>query len=351
MKINPKSSAQAICICLCLAAGSISAYGKSITTADLIARSHSLSCLDWKISGICIWLKCSIFGCYIVTTPRISHRLPDVVFQVYPNAFEPPWQSGLNYRVFNNRNNVSGGIFSGVTRSNRQSDSLQFNEVDAIGSPAIGRLNFGRFLCKSAAKAFFPYFISVEDHISWRGAGADANKMESVTPGIREIGQWPHFTWGSVYPRIGFLIQSDPAKSAAVSAQRAADLIFRDPSEHIVRPLSRTLSNRVIRGNPKARNESECSLSGGSWASDSRGDTGPICRPQTWEQWLPRSNEKKDKWQMILPKPVNSCETFGRQRDFDAKKMAADRQYIWNYWGNYKCCVHPGGKLIKAFDF
>ncbi len=351
MKLNSHTIIRAVCICLYITACNISASGNSITTTDLIARSQSLSCLDWKISGICIWLKCSIFGCFIVTTPRISHRLPDVVFQVYPNAFEPPWQSGLDYQVFDNSNEISGGILSGVTQSNRQSDSLQFNEVDAIGSPAVGRLKFGRFLCKSAAKAFFPYFISVEDHVSWRGAGADATKMESITPGVREIGQWPHFTWGSVYPRIGFLIQSNSAKGAAVSAQRAADLIFHDQSGHIVRPLSSKFSNRVARGNTRAKNESECNLSGGSWETDSRGDSGPICRTQTWQQWLPRSNEKKDKWQMILPKSVNSCETFGQQRDFDENKIAADRKYIWNYWGNYKCCVHPGGKLIKAFDF
>ena len=328
-------------------------YGDSISTAEIIARSHSVSCLDWKISGVCIWLKCTIFGCYITTTPRISHRLPDLVFQAYPNSFDPPWQSGLSYEKITGKvpYDISGGKVTGITTSNIQPDSLQFNEVDAIGNPTVNQLKIGRFLCKSAAKALYPYYISVEDALSWRSGDADANKIESVTQGLREIGHWPNFTWGSVYPRTGFLIQNHPGKAAAVSCQRAADIVLRDHSGHLVRPLAKQRSNRVIRGNPKAKTERECNLSGGFWDFNPRGDSGPTCRPQRWLQWLPYSDERNDKWQMIYPLPNDSCETFGQDREFNAERVATDGKYIWNYWGKYKCCVDPGGKLIKAFDF
>ena len=65
--------------------------GDTLSTEEIVARSQSTDCLDWKISGICIWLRCSIFGCQVVTTPRISHHLPDFVVSSYAQTGQSPW--------------------------------------------------------------------------------------------------------------------------------------------------------------------------------------------------------------------------------------------------------------------
>ena len=64
---------------------------QSFGLGALADSALSTDCLDWKIDGICIWIRCSIFGCYVVTSPLISHRLPDLVVQSYINPGEPPW--------------------------------------------------------------------------------------------------------------------------------------------------------------------------------------------------------------------------------------------------------------------
>ena len=65
---------------------------EEFNVSALASSALSWDCLDWKIDGVCVFLRCGLFGCYIVTTPRISHRLPDLVVQSYANTANPPWQ-------------------------------------------------------------------------------------------------------------------------------------------------------------------------------------------------------------------------------------------------------------------
>ena len=309
----------------------------------------SLDCLDWKISGICIWLKCSIFGCYVVTTPRISHRSPDLVVATYPRSAKTPWieKRSITQSILDQSNPLlSGGSISGVGNELLQQESLQFNEADVIGGPAVDFLDFGKFLCKSSVKPHFPYFVSLVDHKAWRSGFPDSERLEANTPGEREIGNWPSHTWGSVYPRSGFLFQEHPGKAAAVISQRAIDVVLGDSSGHIVSSFSQNSFNVVRRGDPNARSEDDCSRSGGSWKNREAS-----CLLQSWYQWLPKSNEKKDRWQMILPTNSKSCVTFGESSVWPFHKLAEDGEYIWNYWAMYKCCVKAGGILLSHFDF
>ncbi|MDE0310031.1 MAG: TIGR03756 family integrating conjugative element protein [Acidiferrobacterales bacterium] len=320
-----------------------------ITTAEIISRSMSLDCLDWKISGICIWLQCSIFGCFVVTTPRISHRLPDLVVTSYPQSAKTPWveKRPILQSIRNQSNSLlSGGSMAGVGNELMQQESLQYSEVDVIGNPASNSMEFGRFLCQSAAKPHFPYFISLIDHKAWRSGLPDGERREAKTPGEREIGDWPHHTWGSVFPRSGFVFQAHPGKAAAVNCQRAVDILLGDISGHVVNKFSQRPFNVVQRGDSKATNEDDCSRSGGSWS-----DRESSCLSQSWYQWLPKSDEKTDKWQMILPLENKSCLTFGKSPIWPYKAQAGDGEYIWNYWAKYKCCVKAGGILLTHFDF
>ena len=329
-------------------------HGGTITTSEIITQSHSPNCLDWKISGICIWLKCSIFGCYVTTTPRISHRLPDLVVIAYPRPFQSPWEEFPLSESLNDTTltaGLSGGDITGVGSDWQQQDSLRFNEVDVIGNPGVHILKFGRFLCKSAARPMEAYFLSVEDADAWRGVSADSVRAESLTPGLREIGRWPHFTWGSVFPRSGFVFQAHPAKAAAVTSQRAVDIVLRDGSGHHHRPLARKRQYRVSRGDPDAKTKTACSLSGGAWKFNPKIDNVGKCVKQTWRQWIAKSDESKDRWQMLIPQANQHCETFGQKPHFPSANTAQDGEYAWNHWTKYKCCVDTGGVLLKAFDF
>lgn len=321
----------------------------TITTAEIVSRSMSIDCLEWKIAGICFWLKCSFFGCYIVTTPKISHRLPDLAVASYPQSTETPWTQMRS--IFNSSHSpafstLSGGNITGIGNELLHQESLQFNEVDVIGNPAANILDFGRFLCKSVSKPLFPYFVSLIDHLAWRSGLPDGRRDEANTPGEREIGNWPNHTWGSVYPRAGFVFQSHPGKAAAVSSQRAIDVVLGDNTGHIANDFSKNGFNVVKRGNANAKSESDCARSGGRWHNRESD-----CRPQSWYQWLPRSDESTDRWQMILPTKSESCETFGESETWPHSSLAHDGKYMWNYWAKYKCCVKAGGILLSDFDF
>ena len=61
------------------------------TTAEVAEASANPDCVDWKIKGICLKLKCSFFGCYIKTVPWITHRLPDLVVTAYNTFGDVPW--------------------------------------------------------------------------------------------------------------------------------------------------------------------------------------------------------------------------------------------------------------------
>ena len=324
--------------------------GNTLSAEALSSRSFSPDCLEWKISGVCIWLKCSIFGCRVVTTPRISHRLPDLMVAAYPHTKDSPLE-GMSLILGLLGDAVDGiylgGSITGIGNELVQHDTLQFNEVDVVGNPAANSKISSRFLCRSATKPSFPYYISLVDAVSWRSGLPDGLKDEALSPGKREIGNWPSHTWGSVYPRSGFLIQNHSGKAAAVSCQRAVDIVLRDGEGHVVKPFSKGKSNTVQRGDARARNEIECNQSGGYWQS---GDLSR-CMTQTWQQWLPESDERTDRWQLLLPTRSDRCETFGETEQWPHSTIAQDGKYIWNYWAKYKCCVKAGGVLLAHFEF
>ncbi len=327
---------------------------ETISTAEIIARSVSEDCLEWKISGVCIWLKCSIFGCRIVTTPRISHRLPDLVVAAYPEPNHSPWQDAARIIAsmqIDSKEALSGGSVSGIGASRLLHDELKYFESDVIGSPVVRLPGVRRFLCRSASQPFFPYFVSLRDAIAWRSGMPDAKRSEALERGVREIGLWPEFTWGSVYPRSGFVMQAHAGKAAAVSSQRAVDIVLRDSTGHVTGKFSANPEQRVTRGDVKAENPRLCHLSGGRWQRTPRLNEEGRCVRQVWHQWLPSANEQSDRWQMLLPHHARRCETFGAQPEWPHPEISESGRYLWNYWAKYKCCVKAGGVLLKAFDF
>lgn len=327
---------------------------KTITTPQIIAHSVSADCLDWRISGICLWLKCTILGCYVVSTPKIAHRLPDFVVTAYPQTANSPWEEIRS--IFSAIKiapdlPLSGGNLAGVGTDFLHQESLRFNEVDIIGNPALAFNQYAKFLCQSEVQPLVPYYLSVLDAFAWRSGALDLFKSETLTRGEREIGKWPEFTWGSVYPRSGFVLQNHSGKAAAVASQRAIDILLRNGERHVHKSIFKAGKKVVVRGNTDAKKEQACQLSGGLWKVYPRINEVGTCEKQTWHQWLSESNEKIDKWQILAPSYSQNCETFGQNPHWPHKEVASDDAYVWNYWRTYKCCTKAGGILLQDFEF
>ena len=351
MKIMPKVIAL---LALATALATTPLKAEEFNVSDLAGASLSWDCLDWKIDGVCVFLKCGIFGCRIVTTPRISHRLPDLVVQSYANTGAAPWQewqplakaiaqaaSSTLQGTFGTE--LTGGAGSG-TGPHRYTDTLQFYENDIVGNPVAKILQVGNFLCRSDVSPMKPYFVSVADALVWRSGIGELKRKESVTPGMREIGKGAESTWGPVYPRTGFVIQTDPSRAAAVAAIRGTDIVTKDSSGHIAKGYKSAASVRnVKRGNSSATNPVACRDSGGAW-TERRGD--PTCVPRTWRQWREDSSETDDNWQIVTPESSKQCKAFGGNES--PSEVAPDGAYAWQYWVRYRCCM-KSGSFLGAF--
>ncbi len=323
-----------------LLAGSTSA--RDISTVEIAALSLSPGCLDYQITGVCFFLVCELFECHIETTARISHFLPDVVVSSYQRTGENPWaeMAGLAaasagaVRGFLGATTellVDGGHQREGTRIDAH-ENVRFKETDVIGNPIVSGLDlaadvlgsFGvEFLCRSEAESFFPYFLSTLDAIGWRSGVTELIYPASFIPGLREIGDWPVNTWGSVHPRQGFVNTSEDPKAGAVCAQRAADIVTRELQPH-------------------------------AYVSLGGGDCGDGCEPPgpVFE-----NDPENSKWQMLTPIAQTTCEVFGINdvlQPFswaDFKQVDETEDYAWNLWRRYRCCFPSEGVFLGSVEF
>ena len=345
---------------------------ETLNTTQILQRSYQSNCLDWKVVGVCLWLHCKYGRCRVNTTIRVSHKLPDLVFTAYDHPGQTPW---TEMRLLPDLFDIGGGSFPII--DSQTSSSLRFKEVDAIGHPLpLQRKLFNvPYLCRSQAKPLFPYYRSVQDILEWRNNGIESLRVESVTPGLREIGSWPGNSWGAIYPRNGFVMQSDDAKAAAVTVQRAADIVTQPDQVRVYVPFGYTGHRRVQHGDSKASTATACANSGGIWQT-SKGpaadpncardqtvqeclktpaarlsNTRGRCRQQTQMAWMPAINERNASWQMISPKTQSRCETFGSMANWSSGKTSRDGGYAWNLWRPYECCAPGKGKFIGYKTF
>ncbi len=94
------------------------------------------------------------------------------------------------------------------------------------------------YFCEGAGTAFMPYLLSTLDTLAWRYNVPEMVYPEALIPGLREVGARTTLNlWGNVYPRGGFLHQTDDHKAGAVVAQRAGDVVTRRGQIHVYQPL------------------------------------------------------------------------------------------------------------------
>ncbi|PWU28670.1 TIGR03756 family integrating conjugative element protein [Pseudomonas sp. RW407] len=287
----------------------------AINSAAIIASSLSPDCLEYKIVGICYWLYCTPAGCKVRTSTKVRHYIPDAVVSAYANTGDNPW---TEVSPLGAPNLTAQAGNDGTTNHSNENTIIRFKEADVLGHP--GAAAFSRFAsasgytCKGATTPFVPYMLSTLDSIAWRYGIPESVYPESLTPGMREIGgMLAGDLWGNVYPRDGFLHQTNDYKAAAVIAQRAGDITTRDGQPHLYQPIL-------------------ASSEDGYWPAGA----------------LLEGDAKTGKWQELTPVLSQTCAVFpnGEQH-----AQAEDEAYAWALWRPYSCCQRRGQKFLGSTDF
>ncbi|MDP2096365.1 MAG: TraU family protein, partial [Hydrogenophaga sp.] len=50
------------------------------------------SCISYRVTGVCFFLRCTPFGCTVETSIRVSHYMPDVVVSTFNDQYIHPWR-------------------------------------------------------------------------------------------------------------------------------------------------------------------------------------------------------------------------------------------------------------------
>ncbi|MEW8015092.1 MAG: TIGR03756 family integrating conjugative element protein [Candidatus Sedimenticola endophacoides] len=303
----------------------------STNTAAIISGTAAAlpSCLNWRLDGTCLWLRCGWGGCRVRTTLRVYNYTPEAVVTVRNDSASHPWAEMTPVTA------TSSGVLLGLTAGladgngnagpagqvHRDRRNLVYREADVIGHPLsatrfTGLAQIGAPVCLPRTIPLFPYFQSGNDALVWR----DITPVESLypaalLPGLREIGNFPLNTWGSVYPRTGTVIQQEEPKAAAVIAQRAADIASRSAQPHVYVPLT----------------------------------TGMASHGNRW--WDPEPLDERDPatgtWQMLKPRLDTGCYVFGENDSLSLTswsdgRMDTEGDYVFNLWRPYSCCRSAG---------
>ncbi len=136
----------------------------------------------------------------------------------------------------------------------------------------------------------------------------------SLIPGEREIGsRTARNLWGNVYPRGGFLHQSDGYIAGAVVAQRAGDIVTRSGQIHVYQPLLADAED-------------------GYWPASE----------------LVESDAQTGKWQELTPTLSRTCAVFPHT---EGRVQAQQGDYAWALWRPYSCCEREGQVFLGSVDF
>lgn len=304
----------------------------TITTAEVVTKTSSafFNCAEYELIGTCFWLKCTISGCTILTSVKVTHYNPEITIQTYRDAEKPPWtetqlildtmQAGhdgsLVSVILETMGSGLGELGGGGGSENKAAShsNMTFTLTDAFGNPVmlaskvIGSLGF---VCDPNLIPMYPYYISNLDTVAWRFGIPEMLYPESLNPFGHNLGS-NSYNWGGYYPRIGHVTNHDLVKESGLIAFRSAHFITRRNQSHVYTTIDQ--SNRE-----------------GFWPP------GPL-------------TENTGKWQQLAPKGETSCKTFPLNAgtgpsDGLAGYRSDDGAHVWNLWRRYKCCKDRGDFL------
>lgn len=287
----------------------------ALNTSTIVSSALSPDCLEYRVVGICYWLRCTLFGCSVRTSVKVRHYVPDAVVSSYSNTGENPW---LEVRAMSMPNPTARAGGDGTTNLDNENNLSRFKNADVIGHPAGSVFSqfasASGYTCEGAGTAFMPYLLSTLDTLAWRYNIPEMAYPEALIPGLREVGNRTSLDlWGNVYPRGGFLHQTDDYKSGAVVAQRAGDIVTRRGQSHVYQPIL-------------------ASARDGYWPAGA----------------LLESDASTGKWQELTPTLSTSCAVFPHSR---TRVQALQGDYAWALWRPYSCCQRRGQVFLGSVDF
>lgn len=286
----------------------------SINTATIVASGATLdnSCVDYKITGICFWLKCTYWSCSVKTSTKVHHFIPEMVVSVYNNRKQSPWAEmrGLNRGSQGGQHHRTGKKYTQYT----------FKNAEAFGHPGglvLNMISSMGYSCDSQTTAYQPYFLSALDFFAWNNGMPEMFYPEALAPGMREV-KANGDLWGNLYPRSGSVTQMHDYKAAALVAQRVADIVSRDGQLHVYYPAT-----------AKSRE--------GYWPPSE----------------VKEGDKKTHRWQMLSPQMSKSCAIFpdGGATESYSDKLSNTENYSWALWRPYRCCKKNGQKFLGSVDW
>lgn len=285
----------------------------ALDTPTITSSTMSPDCIEYRVVGICYWLLCTWKGCSIKTSVKVRHYVPDAVVTSYIATGDSPWTETAVMGT--GIPGIAEGGGDGVTSQVNENNVARFKNVDVIGHPLSMFFNVGGYSCQGAGMPLVPYFLSTLDYVGWRYNVPEVVYPESLVPGMREIGSRTSIDlWGNVYPRGGFSHQADDYKVAAITAQRAGDIVTRRGQPHVYKPL---LANRKD----------------GYWPAGA----------------LKENDASTGKWQQLAPVQSQSCKVFPDNKTLH--DQAEDGAYAWTLWRPYSCCKRRGQVFLGSTDF
>ena len=330
MKRLPSRFRRTLCaagVATVLTTASLPVATAALNTAQIVASAISTDCISWRVSGICYWLFCTTFGCSVRTSVKVTHFIPEAVVSTYVSNGGNPWtemsfvsqtSGGLESAITSGISGISAGGANpaDVKVPGQRHSSIRFKYADAIGHPATSIIggSIPGYSCDTAATPLMPYFLSTLDSLAWRSGLPESLYPEALVPGQREIGsQAAANMWGNLYPRSGFVSQTDDDKASAIVAQRVADIITRTGQPHVY---------QVLKG----------SHSAGYWPP------GEVTE---------NTGTANHKWQRLYPHMTSSCAVFPD----GGRTAASDNNEAFALWQPYSCCKRRGQTFLSSTDF
>merc|ERR1712138_237105 len=117
----------AAAVLLCSATSSF-----ALNTATIISSTLSPDCLEYRVTGICYWLYCSLSGCSVRTSIKVRHYVPDAVVSSYSNTGQNPW---IEVRPMSPPTPSAQAGGDGTTNEDHENNLAKFKNADVIGHP------------------------------------------------------------------------------------------------------------------------------------------------------------------------------------------------------------------------
>ncbi len=291
--------------------------------------------LNYRVEGVCFWVRWTMFGPVYSTTLKVNEFLPDAVVSVYDHDDENPWDYGMTVLdpVFKKagQTEIKTTLHQDMTQSDQSMSPMgagsgfdagnKFKDVDIIGDPAVHLVNqfANAAMIPTQAVPFHIYYSSLLDAYLWRTPQLEMLRYPYyLPPRVRDVTQNYIETWGAIFPRVGFVSQPDDYKAAAVLALRAADIATNPGQMHVYNVLGST-------------------------------SCGQHCRV-----WPSRENDFSNvKYQEIYPvAQTTAVNEFGKSDLTDAKPYGQDQydkgkgSYVWVMWRHYEGCIQGSGNWI-----